>query len=79
MRTRIVSALTLAVGSLTIAFSPRSNAAEEVWRRVAHSEIRHACISDGSARMQHYWDVAAFDWGGVVPVKPRSHSFVKTL
>lgn len=73
MRTRIVSALTLAVGSLTIAFSPRSNAAEEVWRRVAHSEIRHACISDGSARMQHYWDVAAFDWGGVVPLNSWYH------
>jgi hypothetical protein len=69
MRTWIVCLLLVGIS----AFSFRSVVADEVWQRVAHSEIRHACISDGSARMQHYWDVAAFDWGGVMPLNSWYH------
>lgn len=51
---------------LTLVISDPANA--QVLRRIAHSEVRPACISDGAAKMQHYWDLAAFDWGGVTPL-----------
>ncbi len=56
-----------------------SDVAAQQLRRVGHSEVRQACISDGSAKMQHYWDVAAFDWGGVVPLNSWYHPQLLSL
>jgi hypothetical protein len=64
-----------ALWSLAVSSSgPASLLAQNpTWHRVAHSDVRNACISDGSARMQHYWDVAVYDWGGVVPLNSWYH------
>jgi hypothetical protein len=54
-------------------FSSSAGLAADRLTRISHSDVRHACMSDGSARRQHYWDVAIYDWGGVVPLNSWYH------